>query len=109
MYGGGGAQEENEKREMEHSLTFSMLGVRQIYSYFVQGGGPFNKFFGGNYHSYTLSMLPAIHNLEGRKGGGALWILTLLFNFFFIKCLISVKVQNVHPLDKFSSLQGYRP
>ncbi|XP_023332658.1 serine/threonine-protein kinase SMG1 [Eurytemora carolleeae] len=28
MYGGGGAQEENEKREMEHSLTFSMLGVR---------------------------------------------------------------------------------
>ena len=29
MYGGGGGQEENEKREMEHSLTFSMLGVRQ--------------------------------------------------------------------------------
>ena len=29
MYGGGGmGQEQNEKREMEHSLTFSMLGVR---------------------------------------------------------------------------------
>ena len=28
MYGGGWGQEENEKREMEHGLTFSMLGVR---------------------------------------------------------------------------------
>ena len=28
MYGGGLGQEETEKREMEHSLTFSMLGVR---------------------------------------------------------------------------------
>ena len=28
MYGGGLGQEEAEKKEMEHTLTFSMLGVR---------------------------------------------------------------------------------
>ena len=28
MYGGGLGQEETEKKEMEHTLTFSMLGVR---------------------------------------------------------------------------------
>jgi len=28
MYGGQGAGEGQEKREMEHGLTFSMLGVR---------------------------------------------------------------------------------
>ena len=32
MYGGGLGQEESEKREMEHSLTFSMLGVRDAHN-----------------------------------------------------------------------------
>ncbi len=30
MYGGGLGQEESEKKEMEHTLTFSMLGKDKL-------------------------------------------------------------------------------
>ena len=87
MYGGQGGQEEaEEKRELEHSRTFSMLGVRMAE---MRGAWTHNQ------HDLMAALIQVIYSIffcdfgkmyifSGRNTNG--WLLVSTSNF----CLLSI-------------------
>ena len=88
MYGGQGGQEEaEEKRELEHSLTFSMLGVRMAE---MRGAWTHNQ------HDLMAALIQVIYSIffcdfgkmyifSGRNTNG--WLLVSTSNFFLLSIL----------------------